>query len=244
MLRTIFWFIYFGAYLLYSIPSLWKANKLFKNGELETHKKHVKIITRNWARSLLKVAGIKVHIHGKENIPKMESCLIVSNHQGNFDIPILLAFLDVNISFISKIEVKKLPIIRTWMEHMECVFMDRKDRRQSIQAIRDGVRKLEKGNNIVIFPEGTRSKGGPVANFKTGSIKLATLSNSPILPITIDGSYLAMEANNNFIQPAEVHITISTPIRIHLEDEKIDGKVLTEMVQKQIESNLNLGKNV
>lgn len=49
---------------------------------------------------------------------------------------------------------------------------------------------------MVIFPEGTRSKGTKMAEFKAGSFKLATKSKCPIIPITINGSYKIMEHGN------------------------------------------------
>ncbi|PMU48000.1 1-acyl-sn-glycerol-3-phosphate acyltransferase, partial [Pseudomonas sp. GP01-A3] len=80
------------------------------------------------------------------------------------------------IGFIAKMEITKLPIVPGWMEQMHCVFMDRSDRRQSLKAIKDGVEKLKNGHSLVIFPEGTRSKGTQMGEFKSGSLHLATKS--------------------------------------------------------------------
>ncbi|MDG5786112.1 lysophospholipid acyltransferase family protein [Evansella sp. AB-P1] len=238
MLRTLFWFIYFFLYLIYSIPSLWKANALLKKEELFEHYNHVKNISSKWANSLLKVAGVTVHIHGKENIPQNETCIIICNHQGNFDIPILLGSLDRKLGFISKVEVKKLPVIRSWMKHLHCVFIDRKNRRQSIQAIIEGVNNLKDGHDLVIFPEGTRSKGKKMAPFKKGSIKLATRSKATILPVTIDGSYLVMEENGGIIRPNDVNLYISKPIRLHQEADGMDENELKDIVQQTIEGKI------
>ena len=54
-------------------------------------------------------------------IPFEGSVLFVSNHQGNFDIPILLGYIDKPKALIAKIELLKLPLIRTWMTHLKCV---------------------------------------------------------------------------------------------------------------------------
>ncbi|MBU9710337.1 lysophospholipid acyltransferase family protein [Evansella tamaricis] len=239
MLRTIVWFTYFVGYLIYALPSLGKAKRLKKEGHTEAHHHHVKKITGEWARFLVKKAGGKIHVYGEENIPDNETVLIVCNHQGNFDIPILLGYFNRKISFISKIEVKKLPIIRTWMEHMNCIFMDRKNKRQAVKSIIAGVKLLEQGQDMVIFPEGTRSKGDPIARFKKGSFKLATKSKVTILPVAIDGSYLLMEANNNRICPADVHVRILEPVRIHQEKSDIDVGQLAEIVQQKIEASFN-----
>jgi 1-acyl-sn-glycerol-3-phosphate acyltransferase len=239
MLRTIFWFICFFGYLLFTLPALRKANKLRNQGKIKEHNKHVERITSDWARFLVKRAGLTIHVHGKENLSQDETYLIVSNHQGNFDIPILMGYLGQKLSFISKVEVKKIPVVPMWMEHMNCIFMDRTNRRQSIEAIYQGAKNLQEGNNVVIFPEGTRSKGEPMGAFKKGSFKIAAKSRTPILPVTIDGSFKAMEANNNLIRPAEVHLTISPPLYNHIENPDMDVAELSELVKSQIETKLS-----
>jgi len=90
--------------------------------------------------------------------------------------------------------------------------MDRSNLRKSAAAIIEGVKIIKAGHSLVIFPEGTRSKGGPLGEFKAGSFKLATKSNAPIVPITINGSYKLMEANNNRIKAANVELFIHPPI--------------------------------
>ncbi|RNA67054.1 lysophospholipid acyltransferase family protein [Alteribacter keqinensis] len=240
MIRTIVWFTYFWLYLPTTIPALRKVKKLRKNGNDEQADQIVKQQSNKWAKRLVKLTGARVKIEGIERIPKDEPVLIVSNHQGNFDIPIILGYLDLKIGFISKVEVKKLPIIASWMEEMNCVFMDRKNRRQSVKAILQGAKQLKDGHNLVVFPEGTRSKGGPVSQFKQGSFKLATKSGAAILPVTINGSFKIMEANNNLMKPADVKVTIGEPVRIHQQNKDIDGITLAGIVQEEIEKNLDV----
>ncbi|MCR6109905.1 1-acyl-sn-glycerol-3-phosphate acyltransferase [Bacillus sp. A301a_S52] len=234
MLRTLIWYMYFFGYLVAVSPLLLKAHMLKKQGKKEELDAFIRTITSNWARRLIKLAGGKVSVIGAERIPKNEPLLIVSNHQGNFDIPVLLGYLGINMGFISKVEVKKIPLIRSWMILMGCIFMDRKDRRQAVKAIKQGAESFQHGQNLVIFPEGTRSKGGPVAPFKKGSFKLATKSGVTILPVTINGSYKLMEANNNLMTPGSVVITVTEPIRCHQTDETIDAQQLADLSRTQI----------
>ena len=112
----------------------------------------------------------------------------------------------------AKIELAKLPFINRWMEHLHCVFMDRSDVRQSLKVINQAADYLKQGYSMVIFPEGTRSKGDTLGEFKPGSLKLATKAGVPIVPITIQGSYKIMEQNKFQIKPAKVKITIHKPI--------------------------------
>ena len=84
------------------------------------------------------------------------------------------------------------------MTQINCIFMDRDNIRESVRSINEGVELLKSGHSMVIFPEGTRSKGKRVGDFKKGSMKLALKSGVPIVPVTIDGSYKLLEKNNQY----------------------------------------------
>ncbi|WP_050615316.1 lysophospholipid acyltransferase family protein [Bacillus testis] len=211
-MRTIAFYLYFFGYLIYSIPFLKKIrNQEDSSLSIEEQDKKKHFLAKHWSKTLVRISGTKVTVIGEENMPT-GAVLLVSNHEGNFDIPVLLGFLEKPFGFISKIEVLKIPIVHKWMRIMNCVFMDRKDRRQSIQAIRQGIAILKEGHSLSVFPEGTRSKGGPVGEFKAGSLRLASDAQVPIVPIAIKGTSGAMEKNKGWIKPAEVTISILPPL--------------------------------
>ncbi|QKS70573.1 1-acyl-sn-glycerol-3-phosphate acyltransferase [Paenalkalicoccus suaedae] len=237
MIRTTIWFIYFFLYLLVISPAIPKGRRLKESGD-ERADAFVQQKSSTWARRLIKLAGGRITVHGFDNIPN-EPVLFVSNHQGNFDIPILLSSTGRKTGFISKVEVKKIPLIRSWMELLDCVFLDRKDRRQAVKAIRSGSDRLVAGASLVIFPEGTRSKGKPVQQFKKGSFKLATLSKVTIVPVSMNGTYRMMEANGGKMKPADASITFGEPIRIHQENPDMKLDELAEYVQQKVEENLD-----
>lgn len=180
-------------------------------------------ITSNWARFILKIAGAKVTVKGEENLSKNDTVLFVSNHQSNFDIPLLMAYISVPKGFIGKKELEKWPFISTWMKYIHCIFMDRDNLRKSAEAIVDGINLLKSEYSMVIFPEGTRSKGKPVGEFKAGSFKLATKSKKSIVPVTINGTYKLLEANNNKIKSSEIELIIHKQIDVtNLSKEEIE----------------------
>lgn len=229
-MRTIRFYLYFFGFLIYSIPLLNKAKKMSNNTQsIEEQDMENHLIPKKWAKSLVKISGANVTVKGEENIPA-GPVLLVGNHEGNFDIPVLLGYLKKPFGFISKVEVKKIPIVYKWMEVMNCVFMDRKDRRQSIKAIRAGIQLLKDGHSIAVFPEGTRSKGGPVAEFKAGSLRLATDSKSPIVPIAINGTSKLMEKNNGWIKPGNVVISI-LPAVTYEQYKDMEAKELNAYIQ-------------
>lgn len=212
MIRTIIWFIYFWLYLIFVLPSMFKIKYYDSKNDIKRRDELVFKRVRQWSRSLVKLAGGKISVVGEENVPKDGAVVFISNHQGNFDIPIFLGHINKPKAFIAKIETIKIPLINSWMKQMKCVFMDRKDIRQSVQAINEGAKILREGYSLVIFPEGTRSKGDTMGEFKHGSFKLATKAGVPIIPVTIKGSYKMMEQRKFIISPAKVEVIISKPI--------------------------------
>ena len=206
MIRTLLWFAYFWILLIGTLPKLLLAGRMEKAGNSKEHDRLAEDVPRVWARRLLWAAGARVEVEGLDKIPKDRTVLFVSNHQGNFDIPLLMGKLPVAKGFVAKKELKKLPILSSWMVRMRCVFLDRSDIRQSLVVINEAVSYLKKGHSMVLFPEGTRSKGPEMGEFKAGSLKLAMKAQVPIVPVAIDGSYRLMEAQGFWIRPATVNI--------------------------------------
>jgi 1-acyl-sn-glycerol-3-phosphate acyltransferase len=237
-LRTIIWFVYFWTVLIKLIPALNRVKNLQNSGMIQERNELADKKAKEWARSLVKLTGSNVTVSGEENIPKDTAVLFVSNHQGNFDIPLLLGYIQKPKAFISKIEVKKMPFIGTWMEQLNCLFMDRKNVRQSVKAINEGARLLQNGTSLVIFPEGTRSKGDDMSEFKAGSFKLATKSGVPIIPVTINGSYKIMEQQGFWIKPTSVHIEVHPPIYPQQQEAKnlarLSEQIIKEGVKKAV----------
>lgn len=238
MLRTAIWFIYFVIYLIVIYPKLLMVKNLEKQGKTAEHDQLTSHTAKVWAQSLLNVAGVTVKVRGEEKIPVDSTVLFVSNHQGNFDIPLLLAHIEKPKAFIAKVELLKIPLIRSWMTQMKCVFMDRSDIKQSLKVINQASEHLKEGYSMVIFPEGTRSKGNTMGEFKAGSLKLALKAGVPIIPITIRGSYKIMEQNGSIIKPAEVEILIHDPL-LTSDLSKEEAKELPDKVRAIIEQGLD-----
>lgn len=209
-MKNFIFFIRFFFSLLSTIPMLWKVKRLEKKGQLTERDTYIHRVSTKWMKDNVTFTGSTVTVNGLENLPKEGPVVYISNHQGNFDIPLLMGYIDRPKGFISKIEIKKIPIINKWMELIHCVFMDRSSLKGSAGAIIEGIKILKQGHSLVIFPEGTRSKGDKMGEFKSASFKLATKSGVPIVPITIDGSYHLMEEKG--IRKGHVTLTIHPPI--------------------------------
>ena len=212
MFRTILWFAYFWISLLGYIPLSCYICILQAQGRNERATQYAVTYARKWAQRLLRIAGCKVIVQGQEHVPQ-EAAVYISNHQGNFDVPIMLAYVGSVRGLVAKKELARLPFLHTWMRHLHCILVDRSSARAGAQSIVDAVHMLASGYALTIFPEGTRSRGGAMHPFKQGAFLMATKAGVPIVPVTIDGSYRMMEANRGLrITPATVRVTIHPPI--------------------------------
>jgi 1-acyl-sn-glycerol-3-phosphate acyltransferase len=232
MIRLITCFLYMSGYLIYSIPTLRKMKGLSKDMPVSERDLLIHRVPKLWSRTIMKITGSKVSVEGEHLIPE-GPVAFVANHEGDFDVPSLLGFIQKPFGFVSKMEVKKVPILSVWMEVMNCIFLDRSNRRQAVNSIREGAAMLKEGHSILIFPEGTRSKGGPISPFKAGSFRLAIDAGVPIVPVSIKGTSCVFEKNNRMIRPAAIHITIGQPV-----DANMDIKDLADVVRQIVIANL------
>ena len=163
-------------------------------GDLETERVYILKSTSTWGKHLVKSFDIILNISGKEFLPETSPVVFVSNHQGYADIPVTCAVLDrFQFGYVAKSDLQKVPFYGKWIERIRSVFIKRDDSRASLRAIAEGIDLIEKGFSLLIFPEGTRSKGEPVAEFKKGSLRLATKPGVPVVPITLSGTYKVFE---------------------------------------------------
>lgn len=232
-MRTIIWFIYFWIYLLVIYPKqrYYKKRKAAGFDDL----KEINLVVQNWAGRLLKMAGVTCRVEGLENIPKDRAVLFTSNHQGNFDIPLMLTQLDKTNPLVAKNSLENVPFISTWMKLFDCLFLDRENARQSLRVFGDAEKLINAGRSVIIFPEGTRSRKDEAGEFKEGAFKIATKTGAPIVPVAINGSHRVMEANGMWIHPAEVKITVLPPIEtaaLSREEAKHLGVTVRNMIME------------
>lgn len=191
---------------------------------------------RLWARHALHVAGVRLIVRGMENLPRTRRVAIISNHQSYFDIPVLMAVMPYLIGFVAKKELGKIPLMNLWLGAMGCVLIDRKKPSRSLEKVRKRVEKARLGYPMVIFPEGTRSRGANLGRFKTGSLQLLFSSDLEILPVSISGTYRLLEEKNS-LQKGTVRVTIHPPMEKHKKGEK-PTRELAQQLRETIRSGL------
>jgi len=170
-------------------------------------------VARAWARSILFAAGVKVVVQNPENIDAGRSCIYMSNHQSNFDIPVLLAYLPVQFRWLAKAELFRIPVFGFAMRRVGYISIDRSDRKAAIQSLRSAADIIRGGVSVLIFPEGTRSLDGNIRPFKSGGFILAIDSGVPIVPVVVHGTWPIMPKDRLRIRPGDVVLEIEKPVQ-------------------------------
>jgi len=182
------------------------------------------------SRFCIIVTGAKISFSGIENVPSDNIYCIVANHQGILDIPILMRISPWTLGFITKKELRYLPVLNIWMIALGCIFLDRKRARNAVSVFDKAAKQLRNGHPMAIFPEGTRNKKGEIAEFKPGALKLVLKAQVPIIPVTIDGSGI-LEGRN---KSKEVFVTVHPKIEYSeiadMESTEIAAKIRNTIV--------------
>ncbi|MFQ5690246.1 MAG: lysophospholipid acyltransferase family protein [Gemmatimonadota bacterium] len=164
-------------------------------------------VHRNWARGMLRAAGVRLSVSGLEHVPEGAARIFVSNHQSMFDIWALMATMPSSLRFVTKQELSRIPIFARACRSAGHVFIDRNDRAAAIQAIREaGKRMRAEGLSLVFFPEGTRSPDGRLGRFKKGSFVLAIETGVPLVPVAVDGGHRVLPKGRRTLRQGRVTV--------------------------------------
>lgn len=209
MFRTIIWFAGVALFLILVSPLMLIERLMHK--KYEEPSAFTRFVVEVFSRMSIRLAGLNIHRRGEENIPD-GAALFVGNHQGLFDIALILHELGPLKSVVAKDSVRKIPCVHGWMRNFDCIFIERGDARKGLEAIKEAQALLEHGRSVIIFPEGTRSRGPEVGEFKHGALRCAIKAGVPIVPFAIDGTWRIYEEHKKII-PGEIWLSILPAIR-------------------------------
>lgn len=187
---------------------------------------------------ILWFTGADVTYIGRENVPKDQAVLYVGNHNSYFDILLTYSQCPDRTGYVAKAEMLRYPLLRDWMKRLYCLFLDRTDLRAGLQTILTGIDYIKDGISICIFPEGTRSRDGKMQPFKEGSMKMASKTGCPIIPIAITNSAEIFENHLPRIRPCRVIVEYGAPIypkELSREEQKFLGSYTQQRIQAMLD---------
>ncbi len=186
-----------------------------------------------WSRLNACLTPMFVSVKGREHIVKGRSYVIISNHQSLYDIFLIYGWLGIDIKWVMKKELARIPGIGFGSKKVGHIFLDRSNSRVALESLNEAKKKLVNGTSVVIFPEGTRSKTGQVGIFKKGAFKLALDLGLPLLPVTITGTKDILPSGTADLMPGRASMSIHQPIEIHMHNEE-SLRVLMNMARDVI----------
>ena len=198
----------------------------------------------DWAARIVRRYGCVVRVEGKENVPTHGAVIVMANHQSNYDIPILMGHMGRLLGFVAKKELFRIPGFSYWMKRMHCISLDRSDRAGAVKLFGELSRHIkESQSGIILFPEGTRTRDpdGAIQPFKEASLRLATIENVPILPVSIDGSRHFKRSDLLYRTRAGgrlVRMKIA-PLVDSRAESSLERRALMASIRQTIESNCN-----
>lgn len=180
-------------------------------------KKFIYYIDLNWwSKGLLAIAMQRVKVFGLENIEPDKNYVFMSNHSSYGDIPILNVALKRPIHFFAKYELSKIPVMGKVMSKAGMIFVDRSNPRKATQSVIDAVNIAKSGEDLAIFPEGTRSENGKIGNLKKGGFQIAAKAKLAVVPVYIEGAYKGWSYSNIEFKPKQVIVRVLSPVSSEL----------------------------
>ncbi len=206
MLRAVSVYLFVGFYILIvgPIAIIWSL----VSGETRTLYR----LARFCIRVAGLISGVRVKVTGKEKVIPGQTYLFLSNHQGNFDAPVLAHAVPRDFRALVKKEMMKIPVLSLVMRSVQFVPIDRADPTRAKEGIEVGARRLGNGYSFLAFPEGTRSRNGRLGEFKKGAFVMALKAGVPVVPITILRSGQIQPPGSFAIRPGVVEVIFHDPI--------------------------------
>jgi 1-acyl-sn-glycerol-3-phosphate acyltransferase len=172
-------------------------------------------VGRDWARFILRGAGVTVTIEGLEHLAPEGPQIIAANHQSIFDILAILGWVPLSLKFIAKKEVFRYPFFGPAVKAAGHIKLDRRDRQKAFAAYEIAALELvESRTHVLVFPEGTRSRTGLMLPFKKGPAMLAIASGAPLVPCYCAGTFRILPKGSFWVRPRPVRVMLGPPLSV------------------------------
>lgn len=193
----------------------------------DRHKQNA--MARFWARLLLAIGGVKVHVEGLDKITEDGSYVFVSNHLSYMDTPVALANIPVQFRFLAKRGLFQIPFMGWHLARAGHIPVPRGDARAAVKTMTLAAQIVkEQRISLLIFPEGGRSRKGEMRPFMEGAAYIAIRAGVPLVPIGLIGTREVLPYGSGNIRRGKVIMRIGDPIpttnaalrdRVHLTEE-------------------------
>ncbi len=156
------------------------------------------------------VFGWGVRCFGRENLPSQGGALICANHQSNLDPPMIGILSNRRMNYLAKKTLFNHQPFKWFIEHLDAIPIDREG--IGIGGIKETIRRLRRGEQVLIFPEGQRTFDGELSPFMPGFCALATRTKVPLVPIGFDGAFQSLPRGAKLPFPSRLWMVVGQPV--------------------------------
>jgi len=167
----------------------------------------------------LALAGIRIEVMGEDRLWSHRPAVFAFNHQSALDVVVMANLLRRDVTGVAKREAARDPRFAVLGALAGVAYVDRRDHTQALSALDQVVGRIGAGVSIAIAPEGTRSRTGAVAPFKTGAFHMAQQAGVPVVPVVIRDSGVLMPRGSLLVRPGTVHVAVLAPVDVSAWDE-------------------------
>ena len=147
---------------------------------------------------------------GRRNEPREGGLLVCSNHQSHFD-PVLIGVATKrHLNYLARETLFGFFPFRWLIRSLNAIPIDREG--FGLSGIKETLRRLKRGEAVVVFPEGTRTPDGEIAELKSGICAIARRGKAALLPVGLDGAYDAWPRWQKLPGRARIHVNVGPPI--------------------------------
>ncbi len=188
---------------------------------------------RLWGRGMLALGGVGLRVEGPGTFDPGEARMLVANHGSYLDPPALVGGFPGQLRFVLKQELMRMPFVGWYAKLAGHFLLDRGNPREGKRVLDRAMARAKRYKlSPLVFPEGTRSRDGKLAPFKTGAFQLAISAGIPVQPIAVIGSYDIMPREAAAPRYAgEIILRVGEPIPIEGYKGSPGRKALAERVR-------------
>nr|NJM03722.1 1-acyl-sn-glycerol-3-phosphate acyltransferase [Desulfobacula sp.] len=161
---------------------------------------------------LIRIMGITLSVHGRENIQKGRPYLIMGNHQSLFDVFVIPAAIPICFVGIEAAYHFSFPVWGYLIQKWGCIPIERENLTKAILSLDLARKTLAQGMSIGVLPEGHRTRTGAMGPFKKGPFYLAKEAGADILPFGIHGLFEFNPKGSFLLNPGKVIVNIGKPV--------------------------------
>lgn len=169
-------------------------------------------LVQQCARRVVSMAGCRVRLNGLEHLPRGGHAMFIANHASMADAALLLASLPVDFRFVANHVSAAYPILGAAIRRASHHVVDRGSWRSRAQCGGAMLEALEKGQSLLVFPEGMMAEAGRMLPFRSGAFRAAARCGVPVVPIALRGTCDLMPPGRRLLVRAAVAIDVLPPL--------------------------------